>query len=276
MKISDILWLFRVQKITWKTMSVSVLKQKQNFLYDINFNHFYLYFFFQLEAPVNEARMTVQTTGLNIAIRTTHIMTGNFGSRRPVIAVPIAGGFILVLLVLLAVRMLRNDSRRHTQLMQMRRHRDVIAKAQLYVADHFCDKNDHHLCFNSLEKPTRTNVNSVYKDVNVKLDIDGNGYEKLNSSFSEGKCHSNPAHVLSTAGSPASHSCATSDNSTKSSTTLHTSSTQTPDFCDSLVGDSVVRKQCCNDFSKANGPTCDSVIVWGQSQKRKNTLGDVV
>ena len=192
-----------------------------------------------------------------------------------VIAVPIAGGFILVFLVLLAVRMLRNDSRRHTQLMQMRRHRDVIAKAQLYVADHFCDKNDHHLCFNSLEKPTRTNVNSVNKDVNVKVDIDGSGYEKLNSSFSEGKCHSNPVNIVSSAGSAAPpQSAPATDNSTKSSATLHTSSTQTPDFSDSLVGDSV-RKQCCVS-SKTNGPACDSVIIWAQSQKRKDTFGDVV
>ena len=188
-----------------------------------------------------------------------------------VIAVPIAGGFILVLLVLLAVRMLRNDSRRHMQLMQMRRHRDVIAKAQLYVADHFCDKNDHHVCFNSLEKPVRTNVNSVYKDINVKVDIDGSGYEKLNSSFSEGKCHSNPV------GSSAqqAHNATASDNSTKSSATLHTSSTQTPVFSDSLDGGDLVRKQS-RDSSKSNGPACDSVIVWGQNQKRKDHVGDVV
>ena len=184
-----------------------------------------------------------------------------------VIAVPIAGGFILVLLVLLAVRMLRNDSRRHMQLMQMRRHRDVIAKAQLYVADHFCDKNDHHLCFNSLEKPVRTNVNSVYKDVSVKVDIDASGYEKLNSSFSEGKCHSNPASVAQNA--------PTTDNSKKSPATLHTSSTQTPVFSDSLDGGHIVRNQG-RDSSNSNGPACDSVIVWGQSQKRNEHLGDIV
>ena len=57
-----------------------------------------------------------------------------------VIAVPIAGGFILVLLVLLAVRMLRTDSRRHRQLIQIRRERTSLTKAQLYVTDHFCEK----------------------------------------------------------------------------------------------------------------------------------------
>lgn len=59
-----------------------------------------------------------------------------------VIAVPIAGGFILILLVLLAVRMLRQDSKRHHRLMQMRTHRS-LTKAQLYVTDHFyLDKNE--------------------------------------------------------------------------------------------------------------------------------------
>ena len=55
-----------------------------------------------------------------------------------VIAVPIAGGFILVLLVLLAVRMLRTDSQRHRRLIQVRRERS-LTKAQLYVTDHFSD-----------------------------------------------------------------------------------------------------------------------------------------
>ncbi|KAK3108919.1 hypothetical protein FSP39_018628 [Pinctada imbricata] len=57
-----------------------------------------------------------------------------------VIAVPIAGGFILILLVLLAVRMLRADSRRHRQFIQIRRERTSMTKAQLYVTDHFCEK----------------------------------------------------------------------------------------------------------------------------------------
>ncbi|XP_076439386.1 uncharacterized protein LOC143278422 [Babylonia areolata] len=55
-----------------------------------------------------------------------------------VIAVPIAGSFILVLLVLLAVRMLRTDSQRHRRLVQVRRERG-LRKAQLYVTDHFSD-----------------------------------------------------------------------------------------------------------------------------------------
>ncbi len=97
-----------------------------------------------------------------------------------VIAVPIAGGFILILLVLLAIRMLRNDSRRHRQLMQMRRHRS-LTKAQLYVADHFSDKLDRNVHFNAIEKP-----NNLYKDVNIKVDYDGHGYEKITDSSNHG------------------------------------------------------------------------------------------
>ena len=98
-----------------------------------------------------------------------------------VIAVPIAGGFILILLVLLAVRMLRNDSRRHRQLLQMRRHRS-LTKAQLYVADHFyCEKSDKHAHWNAMEKR-----NTIYKDVNVKVDYNGHSYEKFSDSSQHG------------------------------------------------------------------------------------------
>lgn len=54
------------------------------------------------------------------------------------IAVPIAGVFILILLVLMAVRMLRADTRRHTH---------TLAKTQLYVpdyADHHAPYGPHH------------------------------------------------------------------------------------------------------------------------------------
>ena len=142
--------------------------------------------------------------------------------------------------------MLRNDSRRHRQLMHLRHHRS-LAKAQLYVADHFCDKSDRHLCFNSLEKPTQTNVTSVYKDVNIKIDLEGNGYEKLNSSFnSEPKCHN--SHTGPHTGSSARQSTV-SDSSTKPCTT---SSTQTQPLT----------------------PTSESVILWGNSNNHKS--GDVV
>lgn len=56
-----------------------------------------------------------------------------------VIAVPIAGGFILVLLVLLAVRMLRTDSRHHRRLIQIRRERS-LTKAHMFISEHFPGK----------------------------------------------------------------------------------------------------------------------------------------
>jgi len=92
-----------------------------------------------------------------------------------VIAVPIAGGFILILLVLLAVRMLRTDSRRHRQLIQFRRERTSLTKAQLYVTDHFSEKT---------EKSSSSSIfgekhNSVCKDVNLKVDKDGKIYEQV-------------------------------------------------------------------------------------------------
>lgn len=46
--------------------------------------------------------------------------------RAAVIAVPIAGTFILILLVLLAMRMLRQDSKRHRQFLEMRRQRKML------------------------------------------------------------------------------------------------------------------------------------------------------
>ena len=58
-----------------------------------------------------------------------------------VIAVPIAGGFILIMLVLLAVRMLRRDSQRHREY----KHHQSLAKAQLYVADHFYNNPNNKL-----------------------------------------------------------------------------------------------------------------------------------
>ncbi|XP_070184329.1 uncharacterized protein [Littorina saxatilis] len=100
-----------------------------------------------------------------------------------VIAVPIAGGFILVLLVLLAVRMLRTDTQRHRRLIQVRRERS-LTKAQLYVTDHFSDvsgKSDASKgC--SLFVP-KTQTHSMYseggggnvKGIGVKLGVGGPG-----------------------------------------------------------------------------------------------------
>ena len=132
-----------------------------------------------------------------------------------VIAVPIAGGFILVLLVLLAIRVLRNDNRRHRQLIQMRHHRS-LTKAQLYVADHFyqnellAEGSPEPAGSRYLERvgsarigKTKSNCSRAtsysikdsclavhgssgaksgsptYRDVHIRLDHSKNGYEKM-------------------------------------------------------------------------------------------------
>ncbi|XP_069110504.1 BMP and activin membrane-bound inhibitor homolog [Argopecten irradians] len=100
-----------------------------------------------------------------------------------VIAVPIAGGFILILLVLLAVRMLRTDSRRHRQLIQFRRERTSLTKAQLYVTDHFSEKTEK----SSSSSMFGENHNSLCKDVSVKVDKDGKMYEQVCQEQSKSK-----------------------------------------------------------------------------------------
>lgn len=103
-----------------------------------------------------------------------------------VIAVPISGGFILILLVLLAVRMLKTDSRRQRH-MQLRRH-NGFAKAQLYVADHFSEKS-----YKANQKHLESKSN-LYKDLSIKIESD---FEKLydknvleSSGESSGSCNS--------------------------------------------------------------------------------------
>ena len=96
-----------------------------------------------------------------------------------VIAVPIAGGFILLLLVLLAVRMLRHDKERHNRLLQLRTHRSLV-KAHLYVTDHFTEKQ-HKPC------DIHHSVNNAYRD-KVKVHSE-RGYGKLPPS----KTTSSPA-----------------------------------------------------------------------------------
>lgn len=107
-----------------------------------------------------------------------------------VIAVPIAGGFILILLVLLAVRMLRSDSRRHRQLIQIRRERTSLTKAQLYVTDHFCDKP----C-NKKSPLLYDEKNNVCKDPIVKMDKDGKIYEQVGDS-SKSKNRTNQSLIV--------------------------------------------------------------------------------
>ncbi|XP_074659310.1 BMP and activin membrane-bound inhibitor homolog [Tubulanus polymorphus] len=92
-----------------------------------------------------------------------------------VIAVPIAGGFILILLVLLAMRLLKNDRRE-----QSRAHHSLV-KAQLFVADHFFDKNlkrSPHRTFRGA-CANKTYSNHVFSDVGIKIDPKEYPYEKL-------------------------------------------------------------------------------------------------
>jgi len=119
-----------------------------------------------------------------------------------VIAVPIAGGFILLLLVMLAVRLLRQDAIRHQQLLAYRRHRN-LAKTQLYVADHFCDK--HYNC-GVTDKAKHMSYHycdvmdsKMYCDVSNRCDIDkkdltinfdGHQYKRMSEPPLQFKCES--------------------------------------------------------------------------------------
>lgn len=96
------------------------------------------------------------------------------------IAVPIAGGFILILLVLLAVRMLRTDSRQHKRLIQIRRERS-LTKAQLYVTDHFIDK----------DKNIVTNDNRIYTNNHSHVHCTSH---PTNRELSHSHRHSNCPH----------------------------------------------------------------------------------
>lgn len=88
----------------------------------------------------------------------TEIDPNDLWFKAAVIAVPIAGACILVLLILLAVRMLRKDSRRHMQLLQLRRQR-----AQLFVSDHL-----DYFPTEKVENIVNLNKqNHMYKNVNI-------------------------------------------------------------------------------------------------------------
>ncbi|XP_059179064.1 BMP and activin membrane-bound inhibitor homolog [Physella acuta] len=78
-----------------------------------------------------------------------------------VIAVPIAGGFILVLLVLLAVRMLRTDSRYQRRFNRRER---SLTKAHMYIAEHFVGKTGKQPCSLFTEKPSK-HCPTFYADI---------------------------------------------------------------------------------------------------------------
>jgi hypothetical protein len=101
-----------------------------------------------------------------------------------VIAVPIAGGFILVMLIVLAVRMLRHDSRRHREY----KHNQSLHKAQLYVADHFSNTN-HLLCPDDEYKTVIPQDQCVYSTELLKPDVTydsrGNSHCRISRPLSE-------------------------------------------------------------------------------------------
>jgi len=104
-----------------------------------------------------------------------------------VIAVPIAGGFILLLLVILAIRLLRSDNRRHRQILDRRRHSRGFLKAQLFVADHFCDNHTHFIP--QIQRADSCKHNNIYKEISVAR-TDGKGYEQILDSSHDGSCNS--------------------------------------------------------------------------------------
>uniref|UniRef100_T1IKU3 BMP and activin membrane-bound inhibitor homolog n=1 Tax=Strigamia maritima TaxID=126957 RepID=T1IKU3_STRMM len=80
-----------------------------------------------------------------------------------VIAVPIAGCVILVILVLLAIRMLKKDSKRQRQLITFRQQRHL--KAQMLLDDHLnTDKKDYEQQF----LPTNEDKNEANARLNHK------------------------------------------------------------------------------------------------------------
>ena len=105
-------------------------------------------------------RQSVSATDIDDYRYVDYVSQRDLWFKAAVIAVPIAGGFILILLVLLAVRMLRHDSRRHRQLMQLNRHSRSLTKAQLYVADHFYNCGETKDCadLNYNNRLTRSNI----------------------------------------------------------------------------------------------------------------------
>ncbi|GFR79398.1 BMP and activin membrane-bound inhibitor-like protein [Elysia marginata] len=125
-----------------------------------------------------------------------------------VIAVPIAGGFILVLLVLLAVRMLRSDSTRHRRLIQIRRERS-LTKAQMYISEHFMGgtssssgmKNKLHHCslFDGKLCPPRESYSVYSEKAPQSSGSSSRGGNSCVSGVSSG-CRENSSKVLTSSG----------------------------------------------------------------------------
>lgn len=92
-------------------------------------------------------------------------LEGGLWFRAAVIAVPIAGSCILVILILLAVRMLRKDSRRQQQLLELRQQRHF--KACLLLGDYGYRED-----FDKQKSDKNGNRGEIYRNVNFVLSHD--------------------------------------------------------------------------------------------------------
>jgi len=109
-----------------------------------------------------------------------------------VIAVPIAGGFILVMLILLAIHMLRKDNRRQRQIVELRRLRRF--KSHLLVDDEdslprTMDKNDAKAGANEKSSNMYANMNIAISRDSYANDKHHAGYQILRKPFGEAFCN---------------------------------------------------------------------------------------
>lgn len=160
-----------------------------------------------------------------------------------VIAVPIAGGFILILLVLLAVRMLKTDSRQHKRLIQIRRERS-LTKAQLYVTDHFNDKDKINVASeNQTFSVTSDKTHShVHHTNNSKID--------LNHSHKNSRHHHHHHHNKN------GHNKITTHHDGHTYEQIVTQNSDSPN--------STVCDQKCNSSRTKQHP---SMVVWGKTNQ---------
>lgn len=171
-----------------------------------------------------------------------------------VIAVPIAGGFILILLVLLAVRMLRTDSRQHKRLIQIRRERS-LTKAQLYVTDHFVDK----------DKMLVTNDNQIYKQKQCQVHQTDRHSDQHSQTSQNSKRENNHSQRHSTCHHHRHK------HSHQKVTTSREGHTYEQIVCQNNETNSTGCDHQCNSARTSPYP---SVIVWGKSNQ--SNCADVV
>lgn len=156
--------------------------------------------------------------------------------------------------MLLAVRMLRTDSRHHKRLIQIRRERS-LTKAQLYVTDHFNDKdNIVRNCHadkdsgvrNSNEAPSHVKNKTVHHSQSSKRE---HNHSHRNSSNSCQSCRHHHHHHKQ---------CQPKLTTCRDGYTYEQIVTQ-----NSEANASPCEHTCHN----ARTSPCSSVIVWGKSKQ---------